>query len=473
MISRLVAALLVAIPSILSLSTTTSAKTGKSAWKPQIASLEERRRLRGIKHDSENIGSLGFHHVEFYCGDAKSMAHRFSLALGMPCVGETGQHTGNDQCTSYGLVSGDFRLLMTAPYSQAMASLGGKPSPQDEAPNPLPSFSAAEAHAFFQKHGLAARAIGLEVRDAQAAFEKSVANGATPVLEPTIVPTCRGQQKKGATLTGCKIAEVQLYDDVVLRYVSYPEGTDRDPNMPFLPHLAPSEGTMSKRPTFGIRRIDHAVGNVPDLLEAHNRIKAFTGFHEFAEFTAEDVGTVDSGLNSVVLASDSEQVLLPLNEPTPGKRKSQIQTYLEQNEGAGLQHLALKTDDIFATIRQMREAEEMFGGFELMKRPSDEYYRDLPDRLGDQLTEEQYASLEVLGILADADDEGILLQVFTKPIGDRPTFFVEIIQRIGCLDRPDEESEEVLERPGCGGFGQGNFRELFKAIEDHEKTLKV
>jgi len=311
---RLATLLLVLPPVVLSLSTTAAGE-----WKPQIASLEERRRLRGTKHDSENIGSLGFHHVEFYCGDAKSTAHRFSLALGMPCVGETGQHTGNDQCTSYGLVSGDFRLLMTAPYSQAMAAQGGSPSPQDAAPNPLPSFSSEPAHAFFQKHGLAARAIGLEVKNAQSAFEKSVANGATPVLEPTFVPTCTGQKEKGAHLDGCHIAEVQLYDDVVLRYVSYPEGAEKESSMPFLPHLAPSEGSMSKRPTYGIRRIDHAVGNVPNLLEAHNRVKGFTGFHEFAEFTAEDVGTVDSGLNSVVLASDSEQVLLPLNEPTSGK----------------------------------------------------------------------------------------------------------------------------------------------------------
>lgn len=311
------AILLVCFPSVWSLSTTTTS-TG-DAWKPKIASLEERRRLRGMGHDSENIGSLGFHHVEFYCGDAKSTAHRFSLALGMPCVGETGQNTGNDQCTSYGLVSGDFRLLMTAPYSQAMASQGGQSSPAEMAPKPLPSFSSDQAHTFFQKHGLAARAIGLEVQNAQAAFEKSVANGATPVLEPTFVPTCTGQKEKGATLEGCQIAEVELYDDVVLRYVSYPEGVEKESNMPFLPHLAPSESSMSKRPTYGIRRIDHAVGNVPNLLEAHNRIKGFTGFHEFAEFTADDVGTVDSGLNSVVLASDSEQVLLPLNEPTPGK----------------------------------------------------------------------------------------------------------------------------------------------------------
>jgi len=178
------------------------------------------------------------------------------------------------------------------------------------------------------------------------------------------------------------------------------------------------------------------------------------------------------------LASDNEEVLLPLNEPTEGKRKSQIQTFLEQNEGPGLQHIAIKTNDIFETIAKMRYAEENLGGFELMVRPSEGYYRELPARLGDKLTTEQYAKLEELGILADADHEGVLLQIFTKPLGDRPTLFIEIIQRIGCLLEEEVEGDNMernalKERPGCGGFGQGNFRELFKAIEDHEKTLKI
>jgi 4-hydroxyphenylpyruvate dioxygenase len=312
------------------------------------------------------------------------------------------------------------------------------------------------------------------VRDVQKAFAGSVARGAKPVLEPTFVSYCAAQQKRlGAASAegGCHVAEVELYGDVVLRYLCFAD--KRSETVPFLPHLAPMEGKIATRPTFGLRRIDHAVGNVPDLLSALNRIQTFTGFHEFAEFTTDDVGTVDSGLNSVVLASDTEDVLLPLNEPTVGKRKSQIQTFLEQNEGAGLQHLALKTDDIVKTIEMMRKAEEMFGGFDLMKRPSDEYYRELPARLGDQLTPELYKRLEELGILADADDEGLLLQIFTKPVGDRPTFFFEIIQRIGCLYKPDEDAALEVERPGCGGFGQGNFRELFRAIEEHEKTLKV
>jgi 4-hydroxyphenylpyruvate dioxygenase len=177
---------------------------------------------------------------------------------------------------------------------------------------------------------------------------------------------------------------------------------------------------------------------------------------------------------------------LPLNEPVSGTaRKSQIQTYLEQNEGPGVQHVALKTRDVISTIRRMRASPIQF---DLMRRPNDEYYRDLPQRLGDKLTPEQYQSLEELGILADADEEGVLLQIFTKPIGDRPTFFFEIIQRIGCpLEQKQQQQQQqgeaasttnhwwarLDERPGCGGFGKGNFRALFKSIEEHEKTLKV
>lgn len=474
-----------------------------SSWKPKVKNLEERRTLRGKKHNSETIGSLGFHHIEFYCGDAKSMSQIFSTALGMSATGTTGQHTGNDQCISYGLESGNVRFLLTAPYSQQVSSSSSllqstttttttTNDVEFDAPNPLPGFVPREAHQFFAKHGLAARAIAIQVKDASNAFEAAVDRGAEPVLEPTTIQPCAAQKKliiqdNEDDLLACQLAEVKLYGDVVLRFLSFPKNNKNNdntlkpikgdaPKLPFMPHLAP---TGKQRPSFGLTRIDHAVGNVPNLAKALEKISAFTGFHEFAEFTPEDIGTLESGLNSVVLASDTENVLLPLNEPTEGKRKSQILTYLEQNEGAGLQHLALKTDDIFKTISHMRRAEEEMLGFELMRRPSDEYYQELPNRLGDQLTEDQYKRLEELGILGDADDEGILLQIFTKPIGDRPTFFIEIIQRIGCQytpeeANPEEEGEDLIaQRPGCGGFGQGNFRELFKSIEDYEKTLKV
>lgn len=299
--------------------------TTSGQWKPKVESFDERRLLRGRQCESETIGSIGFHHVEFYCGDAKSTALRFSSALGMPIVGETGQMTGNDQCVSYGLESGEFRLLLTAPYSQERAGIGAPQVTDAAAPNPLPSFSVSHAHDFFQKHGLAARAIAIQVKDSKEAFERSIANGAKPVQEPTFVPTCQGQLDKGVELSGCLVAEVVLYGDVVLRYISFPTekaGAQAQADsraIPFLPHLSPTQGKLAERPSFGIHRIDHAVGNVPNLMETLAHLSNFTGFHEFAEFTAEDVGTMESGLNSVVLASDSEDVLLPLNEPTNGR----------------------------------------------------------------------------------------------------------------------------------------------------------
>ena len=281
--------------------------------------------------------------MEFYCGDARSMANHFATSLGMSVTGFTSQATGNDQCVSYGLESeGNFRLLLTAPYSKARASSVGESNGDEEydAPLPMPNFSVEDAHNFFQKHGLAARAVGVEVEDARAAFEASVSRGAVPVLEPSFLPTCPAQLRASSTTSddhqtngGCYIAEVELYGDVVLRYVSYSldeesangasdasisSSSSGSTTEPFLPHLAPVEKS-TMRESFGIYRIDHAVGNVHDLQEAYSRILGFTGFHEFAEFTSEDVGTVDSGLNSVVLASDSEEVLLPINEPTNGR----------------------------------------------------------------------------------------------------------------------------------------------------------
>lgn len=221
---------------------------------------------------------------------------------------------------------------------------------------------------------------------------------------------------------------------------------------------------------FGLRRLDHAVGNVPELAPAIEYVKKFTGFHEFAEFTTEDVGTSESGLNSAVVANNDETVLFPMNEPVYGtKRKSQIQTYLEHNEGAGVQHLALMSEDIFWTLREMRKRSGL-GGFEFMPSPPPTYYRNLRNRAADVLSEEQMKECEELGILVDKDDQGTLLQIFTKPIGDRPTMFIEIIQRIGCMMK-DEEGK-VYQKGGCGGFGKGNFSELFKSIEEYEKTLE-
>jgi len=259
------------------------------------------------------------------------------------------------------------------------------------------------------------------------------------------------------------ISEIKLYGDVIIRWVSLEGFTG-----PYLPQFAKVDTPDFN---YGLVRLDHAVGNAPVMFDVIEYIQKATGFHEFAEFTAADVGTVDSGLNSMVLANNNEMVLLPINEPTFGtKRKSQIQTYLEQNEGPGLQHLALKTNDIFRTMREMRQR-TLVGGFDFMPKPSNDYYKNLPEKIGDILTKEQYEEIEKLGLLADKDDQGTLLQIFTKPLGDRPTVFIEIIQRIGCLEKSPEGLEE--QKGGCGGFGKGNFSELFKSIEDYEKTLGV
>ncbi|KAL7485586.1 hypothetical protein ACHAW6_011175 [Cyclotella cf. meneghiniana] len=437
-------------------------------WKPSIENLSDRKaHFATQSHPPERLSTTSFHHIEFYAGDASTFAKRLELALGLPITCWSSLSTGNDICTTYGLECQNVRFLVTGRDGGTAHDMSNV---QMTAPRPLPGYDAEFAQEFYSKHGLAVRAVGILVENVTLAYLNAVENGAVGVLEPTVVPSyCGGRE--------CVLAEIQLYGDVVLRFVDFSDGEESS-NIPFLPHLAPYP-SRNDRPTYGLTRLDHTVGNVPNLLATQTYIQTFSSYHPFAEFTPDDVGTVESGLNSVVLASDNEEVLLPLNEPTEGRRKSQIQTFLEQNEGPGLQHIAIKTNDIFETIAKMRYAEENLGGFELMVRPSEGYYRELPARLGDKLTTVQYAKLEELGILADADHEGVLLQIFTKPLGDRPTLFIEIIQRIGCVLEEEVEGDNIIERkvlkerPGCGGFGQGNFRELFKAIEDHEKTLKV
>ncbi|KAL1307645.1 hypothetical protein HN51_049545 [Arachis hypogaea] len=403
---------------------------------------------------SDRFKVIRFHHVEFWCTDATNTASRFSWGLGMPIVAKSDLSTGNAVHASYLLRSGDLNFLFSAPYSASIAGDGASAS--------FPSFSASDCHSFAAKHGLAVRAVAIEVEDASAAFSASVANGAKPVSPAVLLDNSVG------------FAEVHLYGDVVLRYISYSAPTresNLNPTLRFLPGFEAVEADSSfPELDYGIRRLDHAVGNVPELAPAVNYLKKFTGFHEFAEFTAEDVGTSESGLNSVVLASNDEMVLLPLNEPVYGtKRKSQIETYLEHNEGAGLQHLALVSEDIFRTLREMRKRSTI-GGFQFMPSPPPTYYRNLKKRAGDVLSDEQIKECEELGILVDRDDQGTLLQIFTKPVGDRPTIFIEIIQRIGCMLK-DEEGK-VYQKGGCGGFGKGNFSELFKSIEEYEKTLE-
>ncbi|XP_028788319.1 4-hydroxyphenylpyruvate dioxygenase-like [Neltuma alba] len=409
---------------------------------------------------SDRFNVKRFHHVEFWCSDATNTARRFSWGLGMPLTAKSDLFTGNLTHASYLLRSGDLSFVFTAPYS---ASIAAAQQIEPKSTASIPTFDRDSCVAFVASHGLAVRAIALEVENTKLAFDTSVTHGSKPTASPVLLDN------------GVMLAEVLLYGDVVLRYISYndpSQASDPNPSNWFLPKFEPLE-ELSSDPSldYGIRGIDHAVGNVPELVPAVNYVHGFTGFHEFAEFTTEDVGTSESGLNSMMLANNEETIYLALCEPVFGmKRKSQIQTFLEHNEGAGLQHLALVSEDIFRTLREMRQRSSI-GGFEFMPPPPPTYYNNLKNRAGDVLTDEQIKQCEELGILVDRDHEGTLLQIFTKPVGDRPTMFVEIIQRVGCMKK--DEGGKVYQKGGCGGFGKGNFSELFKSIEQYEKTFEL
>ncbi|RHY84900.1 hypothetical protein DYB37_011864, partial [Aphanomyces astaci] len=314
-----------------------------------------------VRHNpkSDRFAMHKFHHVEFYTQDATNVSKRFGWAAGLKLVSKSDQSTGNHAYASYVMQSGELQIVITAPYSRQ----------QQKADNIAPNqgFDNAYAHEFCAKHGLAVRAMAISVDDATVAYETAVKNGAVGVTSPkTSTDAATGEFQV--------LSEVKLYGDVVLRFISG-NYTGR-----FLPGYQNVEGPDV---SIGLQRLDHAVGNVPNLMEAVNDICGFTGWHEFAEFTTDDVGTVDSGLNSMVLANNTETILLPMNEPTFGtKRKSQIQTFLEQNEGAGLQHMALKTDDIFHTMSEMRKRTHL-GGFDFMPKPSAAYYKNLPAKIGD------------------------------------------------------------------------------------------
>ena len=420
------------------------------------ATGSEGRRLVGfdnfVRHNpkSDKFDILKFHSIEFYCNDASNVSSRFMWGLGMNLVCKSDLTTGNFHYASQVIRSKELVFAFTSPYSNSDSQRGGSATPH-------PNYDQEGAHQFVTKHGLAVRAVSILVKDAAEAYDACIATDSTAgVLKPTELVD-KGTQKKTV------ISEVKMFDDTVIRWIS------GDYEGPFLPNY---ELCQTPDLNFGIERLDHCVSNVPKLFDAVDHLMNMTGFHEFSEFTAADVGTVDSGLNSMVLASNNEFVLLPVNEPTFGtKKKSQIQTYLEHNNGAGVQHLALKTDDIFHTMREMRQR-TYCGGFDFMPKPAHSYYEKIPSRVGvEVLSKEQLLELEELGVLADRDDQGVLLQVFTKPLGDRPTIFVEIIQRIGC-DKDAATGAKMEQAAGCGGFGKGNFSELFKSIEEFEKQME-
>jgi 4-hydroxyphenylpyruvate dioxygenase len=342
------------------------------------------------------------HHVEFWVGNAKQAAFYYRNALGFSQFAYAGLETGSRAVTSYALRQGKAQIVLS---------------------------SALQPSGFFaehlRKHGDAVRDIAFHVNDADEAFEEAVSRGASPVERPRTV-----SDKFGSIRRAC----IQTYGDTVHSLISM-----RDYVGPFLPGFAAEDAPGRDA---GILRIDHIVGNVElgKMNEWADWYAGVMGFHRYINFDDKDISTEYSALMSIVMSDDSQSVKFPINEPASGKRKSQIQEYLDYNGGPGVQHIALQTKDILHTVRTLRA-----NGVAFLDVP-DTYYEALPERVGE--IREDLQAIRDLRILVDRDEEGYLLQLFSKPVEDRPTVFFELIQRAGSR-----------------GFGKGNFRALFEAIE--------
>jgi 4-hydroxyphenylpyruvate dioxygenase len=352
----------------------------------------------------------GTDYVEFYVGNAKQASHFYRTAFGFELLGYRGPETGVRDRASYLLQQNKIRLVLTTAVR--------------------PDHPAAEhVHA----HGDGVRDIALWVDDAREAFEKAVARGARAAQEPTVLRDDDGE---------VVIAAIHTYGDTIHSLVER-----RAYRGLFLPGFRPMESRY--RPAqVGLQYVDHIVGNVElgRMNEWVGFYERVMGFKNLISFDDSDISTEYSSLMSKVVSSGNERIKFPINEPAKGKKKSQIDEYLEFYRGPGAQHLALATEDIIATVTALRDR-----GVEFLKVPTT-YYDDLQQRVGK--IDEPVDRLQELGILVDRDPDGYLLQIFTKPVEDRPTVFYEII-----------------ERKGARSFGKGNFKALFEAIE-REQALR-
>jgi 4-hydroxyphenylpyruvate dioxygenase len=351
----------------------------------------------------------GIDHVEFYVGNAAQAAYYFTHAFGFTETAYAGLETGRRDRRSHVLEQGRIRIVLTGTL------MGGD--------------DIAEHHA---RHGDGVHKIALGVPDAAAAYEHAVAHGARGVHTPHWVEDESGR---------VQLSSIATYGHTLHLFVQR-----EDYRGPFLPGYE-KRGEAPKDPDgLLLMGIDHIVGNVElgHMEEWVGYYERVFGMTEMIHFSDEAISTEYSALMSKVVTDGSGRIKFPINEPAEGKRKSQIEEYVEYYNGAGAQHIAMATRDIVRCVSELRER-----GVEFLNIP-EEYYDDVPDRVGE--IDEQIEDLRRLGILVDRDDEGYLLQIFTKPIGDRPTVFFEII-----------------ERHGARGFGEGNFKALFEAIEREQE----
>jgi 4-hydroxyphenylpyruvate dioxygenase len=356
------------------------------------------------KHDEMPL--LGIDHIELYVGNGVHASHYFTHALGFRKSAYAGLETGMRDRTSHLVEQGRIRFLLTSPLH-----------------------GSNEIARHLAEHGDGVKVVGLTVPDAEEAYRVAVRRGARGLIEPH-----DESDEHGAV----RLATIATYGEIVHTFV------ERDGySGPFLPGFEPVESGEAGEHFAGI---DHVVGNVElgrmeEWVAYYERVFGFT---EMIRFTDQDISTEYSALMSKVMADGKGRIKFPINEPAEGKRKSQIEEYLEFHGGPGVQHIALSTTDIVATVRALRER-----GVHFLMTPTS-YYDELPERIGE--IDEDLADLSELGILADRDDEGYLLQIFTKPLSDRPTLFLE-----------------VIERHGARGFGEGNFKALFEAIEREQE----
>lgn len=349
-------------------------------------------------------------HVEFYVGNAKHSAIYYQYALGFKLTGYSGLETGNKENASYLLEQGKIRFVLSTPYHPDNFMAG-----------------------HLKQHGDGVRDIALEVDDAASAFRETTKRGAEPVLEPTKIEDENGYIIRSA---------IKTYGDTIHSFIER-----KNYKGLFLPGFADASAKAVKGvKDVGLRSIDHMVGNV-ELGKMNFYVNFYAkvmGFTQLVSFDDKDISTEYTALMSKVMQNGTGKIKFPINEPAEGKKKSQIDEYLEFYHGAGVQHIAMSTTNIVETVSELKRR-----GIEFLRVPTT-YYDELEARVGK--IDENIEDLSKHGILVDRDDDGYLLQLFSKPIEDRPTLFFEIIQR-----------------KGAKSFGKGNFKALFEAIEREQE----
>ena len=350
----------------------------------------------------------GTDYVELYVGNAKQSAHFYKTAFGFQSVAYSGLETGKKDEVSYVLQQDKIRLVLTTPLSPE--------SPINE---------------HIVKHGDGVKVVALWVDDATLSWEETTKRGAKSFMKPEKV-----EDENGFIIR----SGIHTYGETIHLFIER-----KNYDGPFLPGFKKWESEYNPEPT-GLKFIDHMVGNVGwgemnTWVDFYARVM---GFAQLISFDDKDISTEYTALMSKVMSNGNGRIKFPINEPAKGKKKSQIEEYIDFYEGAGVQHIAVATDNIIETVKDLRAR-----GVEFLRVPAT-YYETVLDRVGE--IDEDLEPLKDLGILIDRDDEGYLLQIFTKPVVDRPTMFFEIIQR-----------------KGAQSFGKGNFKALFEAIEREQE----